>query len=209
MTAFGSHDVGHANTPERQQAAGVLRNANAQYQAIRNRADLSEVGKQANIAAVHLKTQAKLADLRQSERDRVASERSAAESTLYGLPDNAVSGYTAISQRDAADRASTLATPRAASELLDRAQRNNDQHLASAVAQHAAQNGWASVVHEYVASDPAKQRALNKLGAIDASNGPADKMTSDMYFRTGTPPEVKGVSAAKLQALADQAGRTE
>jgi hypothetical protein len=209
MTNFGPNTVGQADTPEREQAARVIANANSRYAAVRTRTDLSDLGKSANIAAMHLRTKAKLTGLAQSEKDRRASDRKDAETTLYGLPRQPLSGADAISQRDAADRAAALSTPTSAATLLDRAQRSGDVHLASAVAQRAAQSGWREVLKQYVGDDAGKREALDTINTHNATvDTPQDKMTADMIFRSGTPPEVKGLSQAKLQELADQAGTT-
>lgn len=52
---------------------------------------------------------------------------------LFGA--TSVSGSDAISMRDALDRADSLNSPGQALELLDRAERSGDRHLAQAVAQ--------------------------------------------------------------------------
>ncbi|MCU1682473.1 MAG: hypothetical protein JWQ81_3212 [Amycolatopsis sp.] len=212
MAEFASNNanVGAANTPERVAAARLRTTAEQQCAATRARTDLSDLGKAADIAATHLGVKAKLTDLAQSEQDRRAADRNAAETALFGLPRSPLSGADAVSQRDAADRAAALATPDSAAALLDRAQRGNDQHLASAVAQRAAQDGWRGVLAQYVGDNQGKQDALDVISEHKATVGTtADKLTRDMIFRGGTPPEVKGMSPQKVKALADQSGLIE
>jgi hypothetical protein len=208
MTMAGN-TVGVPDTPERQQAARVIANANQRYAALRDRTDLSDLGKQAQIANIHLRTKTKLADLQQSEKDRRNAELSDANNVLFGRSGRALSGSDAISARDAADRADAITTPTNASAVLDRAQRSGDQHLASAVAQRAADSGWSNVLDQYVGDDQEKRAALDALRHQNATVGtPADLLTGKMIYGGTTPPEVKGLSSAKLQELADQAGAT-
>lgn len=210
MTTYGANSIGRADTPEREQAARVQADATRQYATIRGRSDLSGVGKASHIAAVHLATKARLADLEQSEKDHRASDLHDAETALYERSSRPATGADAISQRDAADRAAAVATPSKAQALLGQARRNNDVHLASAVAQRAVDNGWRDVINSYVGDDADKRQALDTI--TDHQNrvgAPGDKITSGMYFRSGTPDELRGMSPAKVKTLAEQAPTTE
>jgi hypothetical protein len=183
MTLYGRTTVGKPDTPEREQAARVIASANSRYAAVRARTDLSDIGKQAQIAAIHVRTRAKLADLHQSERDQRTSERSDAETMLYGLPTRQLTGADAISRRDADDRADALTTPHAAASLLTRAQRTADRHLAGAVAQKAANNGWRDVLDQYIGNDTDKRDAYDTLVEHNQTvDTPQDKMTANMIF---------------------------
>ncbi|MDP9822778.1 hypothetical protein [Nocardioides massiliensis] len=80
-------------------------------------------------------------------------------------------GADIISQRDAADRASRLATQAEAARLLAQAQSTDDLVLAKAVARHCFEQQWASVLDEWVGGDAAVQADLIELYELSLAAG--------------------------------------
>lgn len=89
------------------------------------------------------------------------SRRTYLEHKLFGLPAHSNS-ETAISYRDAADRASYLSTESEAADLLERAQRSKDDILARAVLEVAVARSWTEVVNRWT-TDPKGSADLIEL----------------------------------------------
>lgn len=144
------------------EAAG--RRAKTHYDAIRADASLSEQGQAAQLTEAHAGYLANLADeLTQRAEQAARDDRldCAMVFGTWGIAGDATS--LTISRRDAADRVSSIDNPDDLLDLLRRATRSSDEVLARAIAQHATENGYARVMHAFVADRPELDAAAERL----------------------------------------------
>ncbi|MDI2127950.1 hypothetical protein [Yinghuangia seranimata] len=170
--------------------------------AIRGRRELSDHARRVALARAHRDTQNALTELHDQALADVAHERTRLERKIFGNT-GTTDPAAAISRRDAADRAAGLTDPRAAAQLLARAERSRDEHLAQAVAAHAAENGWGDILTSYTATRPAAAQALDELSSLP---NPDDLQLNFMRLvahQAPTPPELGTLSAWQIAQLAD------
>lgn len=140
-----------SSTSERDKAAEIQRRYSEQLQQIREARDLSDEGRRRQLAAAYASTRKQLDSLRKQEQERVAKRAGELEWQVFG-PVRTASGTAsdAISVRDAQDRAARISKPAEARELLRRAEQNNDEVLARAIAQTALDRGRQAAIKQEV-----------------------------------------------------------
>lgn len=165
------------STQERERAQRVQERYAAMTRRIREDPDLTQDGRRRRLAQAWTSARAELDKLRADERDRLAEREQYLERRLFGL--SGLDGASqAISTRDAQDRASRLSRPSDATELLARAERNGDDALARAVAQHAAQQAraaataglsaaWDGVLGQFIDARPSLLEVVKELASIE------------------------------------------
>lgn len=197
-------------TGEQRQAAALLAELAATVDRIRADPNLSDAGTQRAIASAFLETQRRVAALRQAEDDRNRHRVRDLERRLFGAAGDSADPSTAISRRDASDRAGALDSPDDALELLGRAERGGDTILARAVAETAWQRHWQDVLDAYTDERPAAAAALAELAAATGRGEArgrrlADTMARSMSFSVPVPRELAQLvnRPAALAALAE------
>ena len=195
--------------PERNQAAKIREALGREVQYLRNQRNLTREGKQARIAAAIVKAQAKLAELRQAETQRLTERKDQLTKKLFGQtrPDDA----KILLIRDASDRAAKIGKVADMEEAMNRAEMAGDSVLLKALAQECArrsndplQSGWGTLFQQWANAEYGANEAVEELGAIAAEGDSTHRMHRDHAFSVGAlPEEVRGVG--NLKALADQA----
>jgi hypothetical protein len=194
-------------TQEQIAAAAQIR-AGLEAAVNRARADdtLSTVGRQRHIARAYKAAETEMAGIRINHAGGAAVTAEHLQRELFGA--DQVAGTDAISVRDAEDRAAQLQSGGEALALLRRAERNNDQVLARAVAAkafEAAQDfiggaAWSPVIDAYTETRPDIAGKLQQL--VDTQrNGVSDAINSAGWTWLGKPDELARVSEGQLEAL--------
>ena len=160
------------NKPAAEMAAEIQAGLTSKVNQISSRKELTDQAKQTAAARAHTDAAARLQQLQQAERKRLTNERRNLERRIFGNAGTADPG-TAVSRRDAADRAARLDDPREALSAYRRAERDGDDHLAQAIALRAAQHGWGQVLGAYTAERPKAAEALQQLQQLPDTDNPA------------------------------------
>ncbi len=176
---------------------------------IRARPELSDHGRATLLAQNYLACKSKMADLEQTARADDNAQRARTERSVFGttgLPGDPAT--TAVSFRDAQDRAAVITSSTAAAALLARAERAGDEPLARAVAAHAHDQagtgiggldpGWSDIVNSYAASRPSAARDINALRDLSSPAGMRDLFA----YVLPAPSELSRTPASQLDALA-------
>ncbi|MFZ2117635.1 MAG: hypothetical protein WCB73_06330 [Pseudonocardiaceae bacterium] len=195
--------------PERNQAAKIREALGREVQHLRNQRNLDREGRKARIAKAVVRAQAKLAELRQAETQRLTERKDQLTKKLFGhvKPDD----NRIASIRDASDRAAKLVKVDDMAEAMNRAEMAGDSVLLKALAQECArrsndplQSGWGTLFQQWANAEYGANDAVEELGAIAAEGNSTHRMHRDHAFSVGAlPEEVRGVG--NLKPLADQA----
>ena len=194
--------------PERNQAAKIREALGQEVQFIRNQRNLTREGKQARIAAAIVKAQAKLAELRQAETQRLTERKDQLTKKLFGQtrPDDA----KILLIRDASDRAAKIGKVADMEEAMNRAEMAGDSVLLKALAQECArrsndplQSGWSTLFQQWANAEYGANDAVEELGAIAAEGDSTHRMNRDHAFSVGALPVE--VQTGNIKALANQA----
>ncbi|MUL39708.1 hypothetical protein FZ103_00685 [Streptomonospora sp. PA3] len=152
---------------------------------INTRRDLSQQGKEVLTAREYVKARDMLAEAKQTFLDDLKTQRRIAERQLFGSL-TSTDPTSAISRRDAQDRAARVEDATEARELLRRAERNGDEHLAQAIAARAVEFPldveWSAIVDEYVSTRPKAAEALARLRELPDPNDVAYGFRVEMQF---------------------------
>jgi hypothetical protein len=199
--------VQSGNSPQ-QQKANTLR---GEYQrlmdGIRNDRTLSPHGKQKELATLYLDYKPRMEKLEADENTQHQTRAKALRRDLFGLP-----GYadpnTAISYRDAQDRAASIEDEQTALRLLNRAELSGDTSLAKAVAARAFEAGWNETINQYADANPASEAKFNELIEIESygkgSAGFAQILGAAMTYSVEKPTELGMYNVdSQIQALAN------
>jgi len=194
----------------RQKAEGFHADLNASLKAIRENADLTREGRQRQIAASYLRAKQGLDQLRQEFMDGAVHDAKIHSKDIFGAA--CAIGADAISVRDAADRASRLTDADEALGLLQMADENGDEVLARAVAQQSyraakqatfGDEGWTSVLGEYLGSRPEVAAKLSELESAQANDLETNFRNEGVFF-LGPPSEISQFSESALAGIATQ-----
>lgn len=182
-------------TGEQREAAAVRGEFAAAVDRIRGDAGLSDAGKRRALAAAYLAARDRVARLQQAEADRNRTRVRALERALFGSAGDSTDPSTAISRRDAADRAAQLDSPDAALALLGRADRGGDHILAKAVLEVAWGRDWQGVLDAWTDERPTVAAQFAEL--VDATGRGeargrhmADRLGAQMTFSVRLPAEL-------------------
>lgn len=170
---------------ERELAARIQERYNEDVARVRENPDLSDEGRQRQLADLYAGAKVKVAKHITAEREMVARRRTELERELFGARKSPMqdAGSFAISARDASDRAAQIKTADEALDLLRRAETNGDDVLARAVARVSAERmysgirledaKWEGILNDYVGSRPHLQATVEELGEIEDMSAPA------------------------------------
>lgn len=164
----------------------------------------------ARIAQAYVKATDDMAALQQrTDGDSEARKAQLMRSVFgtAGIPGDAAS--LAMSARDAAERVAQIDPTDwySAQQLLDRAEVNGDEVLARQVAAAAYANplgGWSTVLDSFLAKRPAAAQALGELAAM-GNRSAQSNLFAAWQFMIPLPPQLAGLDAWRIQALAAQA----
>jgi hypothetical protein len=192
---------GFRPTPETESAMRIRQTFDKTCAGIRADDDLSDFGKQRAMAAAYLKCAAALGEIRTGESDAIAARRSALELQVFGIGSS--NPMAAADYRDAQDRAEQSAQPRDALKLLDRTARTGDETLAKAIASHAAEMGWSTVLDNYATTRPAVRDALAELRQIDSETADTTgQFTRGVIYTPPKPPELQRFTNSMIKTMA-------
>ena len=159
------------------EAAARIQQAHAaKAERIRNRSELTNAAKIGMLAKAHSNAKAAMAELQKSVASDTLAERTRLQRQAFGSEGLKGDPSTLIvSVSDAQDRAERLNSPQEAAALLERAEVNQDEPLARAVAAHSFakfigampsahdRHEWADVVDGYTANRPAVGSSVVEL----------------------------------------------
>ena len=144
------------------------------------------------------------AALQDSYTTRVRALRADLTKKLFGHP---AGGHDTLSVRDAHDRAAQLTTADDATALLDRATLLGDEHLARAVAHHAAtlfrDPGWRAVVDHYAETRPTAAATIARLAELPHLDEPITRMRVAQTFTAPKPAGLDQLSDQQIRTIAD------
>jgi hypothetical protein len=201
------------DTPERQKAAQIKKNLDAQTQALKAQNNLSREGRAAKMAEVRVRAEAKLAELRQVEQKRLIDRKEELHRKLFG--NRNVDDARIASIRNARDRAADLdGDIDKVRELMTRADRDGDHVLLKAYAEEVArraanpmarQQGWTELFHEWASNQVSGSEVIDELNAITFElTDLGQRMVRESAFSAGVlPEELHGYG--NLHALAAEA----
>lgn len=193
-------DIKHAagNSPHRKQILELQAAYNAGLKQVRNDPNLSERGKQQLIARAYTNVSREIEKLSNEDRAIHIKRYDEVERKVFGSA--ASNPESALSFRDASDRAAKLEDANAAMQALGTAQMSGDATLARAIVMRAWQAGWSNVTDTYAVNNPAVTDQLAELSAIRhhlESNVSA--MGGSVGSNMKQPPELRNVmNVAKL-----------
>ncbi len=194
--------------PERNQAANIREALGREVQYLRKQRNLSREGRQAQIAKAVVRAQAKLAELRRAETQRLTERKDQLTKKLFGQtrPDDT----KILLIRDASDRAAKIVKVADMEEAMNRAEMTGDPVLLKALAQECArrsndplQSGWGTLFQQWANAEYGANDAVEELGAIAAEGDSTHRMHRDHAFSVGALPAE--VQTGNLKALAAQA----
>jgi hypothetical protein len=200
-------------TYEDSPAVELLRQFNRDWAMIEN-ANLDPVRTKQAKAKVFIEAKQKAAASVKAEDDAAADKKKNAHSTAVGTASLTAGvskeAATAIirSMRDADDRAAKYETADAASAALDKAELNQDEPLARAIADRALKvvstdpfhaSEWSPVLAKYGESRPKQAEAIDLL----LNDRPVDPLRRAIISAVPTPPEFRRLSDYQLQQMAE------
>jgi hypothetical protein len=127
---------------------------------------LTDSGKRAKLDDEHAQVSAKLSDLRRQEKELIAAKKASLEKRLFGLSTLTSDPGQIIAYRDAQDRAARLTDANTAREVFASAIRSDDKTLAAAVLSRALDNGWNSIVADYIEQNRSASEQLDDLAKL-------------------------------------------
>lgn len=199
--------VQSGNTPQQQKANALRGEYQRLIEGIRNDRTLSPHGKQKELASLYLDYKPRMERLEAEETAQHQTRSKALRRDLFGLP-----GYadpnTAISYRDAQDRAASIEDEQTALTLLNRAELSGDTSLAKAVAAKAFESGWNQVINEYADANPNSEAKFNELIDLESygkgSAGFAQILSAAMTYSVDKPNELGMYNMdSQIEALAN------
>lgn len=191
--------LGAADTPTQKKALDAIAAYQTQAKAIRNDANLNDTGRQTALARAYIRARDTAADAQATEEHTTTTRRTTLEREIFGITGTA-DANTAISYRDAQDRAASIANQRDAERLISQAQLSGDTHLAKAVAHRALQENWTDILTTYANSTPGLADKIQQL--IDLAPTIARNLSAGMIFTVERPRELAHLSDASIAALA-------
>ncbi|WP_030543103.1 hypothetical protein [Streptomyces albus] len=171
-------------------------------QRIEARRELSDQAKRVAIARAYREARDHITAAGQQAIEQIETQRRTLTRRAFGQEGTA-DPTAAISRRDADTRAAQLEKPAEAARLLARAERNGDEHLARAIAAHAAELGWSDVLGEYVGSRPDTADTITQLRQLPDTSDPSFKLQHAMTYSVAQPPQLGGMHDYSIDALAD------
>lgn len=195
-----------------EQARAIRKHAADEMTAVRDSRDLSDQGRQRQLARITQRRNDQLRALRVTEQRDLEDRRETLVRQLFRNP-TPRDAASVVSYRDAQDRAAAV-TGEKAVELYRRAVRTGDELLARALAVRAAErgsfggSGWSEVLDHWAGHEPGARDVLDELGQIAAADSPRGRFARS--FATtggGAPHELRGVpDVTRLAAQADTGG---
>lgn len=185
------------NTPQQQKALNLRGEYQNLVESIRGDRSLSEHGKQKELARLYIDYKPRMQALEAEENSTKQTRLKTLRRDLFGL-----SGFadpnTAISYRDAQDRAANIQDEEAAMSLLSRAELSGDTSLAKAVAAKSFESGWSRVINEYADANPTSEAKFQELVDLESygkgSAGLAQILGAAMIYGVDKPNELGGYS---------------
>lgn len=195
-----------APSPAALAAADRIReDAEAAYNRIRGRAELSVDAVRIGLARAYLAAAQKMHDLESSAGADADAQRRALNLAAWSIDDLATNAVdraaAAMSFRDAQDRAALLEQPQAALDALNQAENSGDELAARAIGQQAYTSGWTDVVDAYVRNRPKARDAVAALTELDQA-ALRPQIRNLWAFVLSRPLELGGLSDVGLAALA-------
>jgi hypothetical protein len=169
---------------QRQRAQQVQEDYNRRVVEVRSNPDLSDDGRQRQLAALYQDTRGELNKYAEAEREQLTTRRADLERELFGARKSMGmdAATLAISTRDAADRASQISSAADAQRLLAQAEATGDDILARAVARVSVQRSdsgirshneaWEGVLRSYLETRPGLMSTVEELAEIESLSAP-------------------------------------
>jgi hypothetical protein len=181
----------------------------ARLEALRNRKDLSDEGRQRHIAKLKVETSDAMRQLTKDDNEATEQRKRRLLDRVFG--NAAVPSSQVVAHRDALDRAAKIQTAKEAADALELARFTGDHQLARAVAMRAYDRAqgpsvvsreWATVIDRWAEDEaPSVHEALTELS--QGAQTHTERMLQRMQFSVSTPRELEGKNAEQLAMHAD------
>ncbi|MDG9706264.1 hypothetical protein [Streptomyces sp. DH37] len=181
--------------------SGIHARLDSTVQRVNAKRGLSDHAKRVLIARAYKEARDAITELRDAERARIDGQRATLTRKLFGHEGDA-DPATAVSRRDALDRAAKLETPEAASSALKRAELSGDAVLAQAIGARAAEMWWGDVLTQYTASRPEAADTVRQIGELPDTSDALWQMQHAMTYSVMQPAELGGMPDYSVDALA-------
>ncbi|MEV0626014.1 hypothetical protein [Nonomuraea wenchangensis] len=189
------------------QAAYVrkLEKARARYQA-------GETGARARdreVAAAYHQATHLLGELQKAEDAHRKTTQQQRLHTLFGLPKGST-GMDVVAFNDAQDRAARLTDVKEAERLLAKAQRNGNDVLARAIAEHSAEMGWRNITATYLESKPGAAETYTEWErTAREDNNPQARFHRAADYILPSPSEISALQPHQVEQLANSGDGSE
>jgi hypothetical protein len=184
-----------APTPHAKEAEDRKAFFNERITDIRADKNLSQQGKTTLISELYTELTGHLKTLQAEEKAAREAKVDGLRRTLFGLS-GSTDANTAISYRDAQDRAASLENEDAALTRLEQARLSNDDVLTQAIVAHAVSSRWTQVINTWAELNPTKAPKLEELYASTVDEKDVKHlMQMGWTYSTAAPAEVQNGAA--------------
>jgi hypothetical protein len=196
-----------------EQADQIRRQHNARLEALRSRKDLSDEGRDRQIAKLKVETRDARRRLTKAKTDAIEQRKRRVEHQVFGTTGTLPSQITA--QRNAMDRAAKIKTAAEADHELELARFTGDHGLAKAIAMRTYYDfvtgadptfasEWINVLNKWAQDEPPSiDEALTELSGIHREQSTFARLARGMQAYVGDPVELRGKNVDRLAAEAD------
>lgn len=180
-------------------------------QELRGTRDMHPERRRVEIARLYATTQAALKKVRTDQANTDRETFAKLERQLWGYDDVRASALDSAARaavdsgiRDAQDRAAQIKKADQAARALAEAEQAGDHVLARAIAKRAHDRDWDDVVAGYLATRPTAAERYQQAGEIyQRLHTPSGAVGHSLMSALGKPEELRGLSAADIEAMAD------
>lgn len=189
------------SSPHRQRINEIQAAYRDAVKQIRRDPNLTERGKQQMLARAYTNVSREVGKLAKADRDTHIKRYDEVERAVFGS--TATDPESALSFRDATDRAAKLEDAESALRALGTAQMSGDSTLARAIVMRGWQAGWSNVTDTYAASNPKVTDQLAELAALRHHlESSVSVVGGSMSASVSEPEELRSV--ANLAKLAEE-----
>ncbi|WP_069627130.1 hypothetical protein [Streptomyces niveus] len=168
---------------------------------IEGRRELSAEAKRIAIARAYKEARDTVAAAGEEHIEQVQTQRRILGRKVFGQQPTSDTAAI-VSRRDADARVAGLEDPRQGEQLLAQAERNGDEHLARAVAAHAADFGWHDVLSTYASSRPDAIEGIQQIQELPDTDDPVFRLQHAMTYSVVQPAQLDGLPDYSVDALA-------
>ena len=186
----------------------VANAANAvSYDAITGNADLSDAGKQKAAAAKFVSHMSSVAAELEADAQRFGKQHAEDSANTFGIAGLQGDHATlSISRRDAAERVGKITDSTELQRVLAQANRNGDDTMCRAIADHAMSIGDAGTLNAFTAAQPQHADAVKRLWTAAQHSTTTSDVVAGWHLAELKPSVLGKLSDQQIEAVATEAG---